>query len=184
MARQGSYWEPSRRLRVSHFRRDFPPPTEGLLDGHEGGGGQDFAVRETILRCQPRPFRVEDGQKVGHPELIALARQILRLLTRLRRGVQPVTACLLCPDPGGWDPSGPRPWHSGSPSLVGDIVVLDNLGAHKAVGIQQMLARRRVRLLYLPPYSPDLSPIETAGRRSKRTCVRRRRGPATHLVPH
>jgi transposase len=28
------------------------------------------------------------------------------------------------------------------------------------VGIQQMLARRRARLLYLPPYSPDLSPIE------------------------
>ena len=42
----------------------------------------------------------------------------------------------------------------------GDIVVLDNLGAHKAVGIQPMLARRRVRLLYLPPYSPDLAPIE------------------------
>jgi transposase len=41
-----------------------------------------------------------------------------------------------------------------------DIVVLDNLGAHKAVGIQQMLARRRIRLLYLPPYAPDLSPIE------------------------
>jgi transposase len=28
------------------------------------------------------------------------------------------------------------------------------------VGSQQMLARRRVRLMYLPPYSPDLSPIE------------------------
>jgi transposase len=47
------------------------------------------------------------------------------------------------------------------PTLApGDIVVLDNLRAHKAVGIQQMLARRRVRLLYVPPYSPDLSPIE------------------------
>jgi transposase len=51
--------------------------------------------------------------------------------------------------------------HVLGPTLVpGDIVVLDHLGAHKAVGIQQMLARRRVRLLYLPPYSPDLSPIE------------------------
>ncbi len=51
--------------------------------------------------------------------------------------------------------------HVLGPTLApGDIVVLDNLGAHKAVGIQQMLARRRVRLLYLPPYSPDLSPIE------------------------
>jgi len=47
------------------------------------------------------------------------------------------------------------------PTLApGDLVVLDNLRAHKAVGIQQMLARRRVRLLYWPPYSPDLSPIE------------------------
>jgi transposase len=47
------------------------------------------------------------------------------------------------------------------PTLTpGDVVVLDNLGVHKARGIQQMLARRRVRLLYLPPYSPDLAPIE------------------------
>jgi transposase len=42
----------------------------------------------------------------------------------------------------------------------GDIVVMDNLQAHKAVGVQQALARRGARLLYLPPYSPDLSPIE------------------------
>ena len=40
------------------------------------------------------------------------------------------------------------------------MVVLDNLRAHKAVGIQQALARRGARLLFLPPYSPDLSPIE------------------------
>ena len=47
------------------------------------------------------------------------------------------------------------------PTLVpGDIVVLDNLSAHKAVGVQQALARRRVRLRFLPPYSPDLSPME------------------------
>ena len=47
------------------------------------------------------------------------------------------------------------------PTLIpGDIVVMDNLQAHKAVGIQQALARRGARLLYLPPYSPDLSPIE------------------------
>lgn len=47
------------------------------------------------------------------------------------------------------------------PTLApGDIVVMDNLRAHKAVGIQQALARRGARLLYLPPYSPDLSPIE------------------------
>jgi hypothetical protein len=42
----------------------------------------------------------------------------------------------------------------------GDIVVMDNLRAHKAVSVQQAIARRGARLLYLPPYSPDLSPIE------------------------
>jgi transposase len=47
------------------------------------------------------------------------------------------------------------------PTLTpGDLVVMDNLQAHKAVGVQQAIARRGARLLYLPPYSPDLSPIE------------------------
>jgi transposase len=59
------------------------------------------------------------------------------------------------------------------PTLTpGDIVVLDNLGVHKARGIQQMLARRRVRLLYLPPYSPDLAPIEPCWSKVK-TALRR-----------
>jgi transposase len=42
----------------------------------------------------------------------------------------------------------------------GDLVVMDDLRAHKAIGVQQALAWRGARLLYLPPYSPDLSPIE------------------------
>jgi transposase len=47
------------------------------------------------------------------------------------------------------------------PTLVpGDIVVLDHLSAHKAVGVQQALARRGARRLLWPPYSPDLSPME------------------------
>jgi transposase len=47
------------------------------------------------------------------------------------------------------------------PTLVpGDSVVLDHRSAHKVTGIQQALARRRARLLYVPPYSPDLSPME------------------------
>jgi hypothetical protein len=45
--------------------------------------------------------------------------------------------------------------------------VLDNLRAHQAVGIQQMLVRRRVRLLYLPLYSPDLLPIEPCWSKGK-----------------
>lgn len=42
----------------------------------------------------------------------------------------------------------------------GDIVIADNLSAHKAAGVQEMIAATGARLLYLPPYSPDLNPIE------------------------
>lgn len=42
----------------------------------------------------------------------------------------------------------------------GDIVVADNLSAHKAAGVQEAIAAKGARLLYLPPYSPDLNPIE------------------------
>ena len=42
----------------------------------------------------------------------------------------------------------------------GDVVVLDNLAAHKVDGIRQAIARAGASLLYLPPYSPDLNPIE------------------------
>ncbi len=41
-----------------------------------------------------------------------------------------------------------------------DIVVMDNLGAHKAASIRQAIEAKGAKLIYLPPYSPDLSPIE------------------------
>jgi transposase len=44
----------------------------------------------------------------------------------------------------------------------GNIVVLDNLRAHKMTIIRAVRERRGARLLYLPPYSPDLAPIEQA----------------------
>lgn len=42
----------------------------------------------------------------------------------------------------------------------GDVAVLDNLAAHKAAGIREMIRAAGASLLYLPPYSPDLNPIE------------------------
>jgi transposase len=42
----------------------------------------------------------------------------------------------------------------------GDIVIMDNLRAHKVAGIREAVEQAGARLLYLPPYSPDLSPIE------------------------
>lgn len=42
----------------------------------------------------------------------------------------------------------------------GDMVIMDNLRAHKAAGIQEAIEQAGARVWYLPPYSPDLSPIE------------------------
>jgi transposase len=48
-----------------------------------------------------------------------------------------------------------------APSLApGDVVVLDNLAAHKVNGVRRAVAAAGASLLYLPPYSPDLNPIE------------------------
>jgi transposase len=44
----------------------------------------------------------------------------------------------------------------------GQIVLVDNLSAHTAPQISELLAARGCRLWFLPPYSPDLSPIELA----------------------
>jgi transposase len=42
----------------------------------------------------------------------------------------------------------------------GDIVVMDNLASHKVAGIKQAIEAAGAELRYLPPYSPDLNPIE------------------------
>jgi transposase len=50
-----------------------------------------------------------------------------------------------------------------APTLtVGDIVVMDNVATHKVAGIREALEAHGVKLVYLPPYSPDLNPIEKA----------------------
>jgi transposase len=42
----------------------------------------------------------------------------------------------------------------------GDIVIMDNLSAHKVAGVREAITARQATLVYLPPYSPDLNPIE------------------------
>ena len=50
-----------------------------------------------------------------------------------------------------------------APTLAaGDVVVMDNLPAHKVAGVREAIEAAGARLLYLPPYSPDLNPIEQA----------------------
>ena len=47
------------------------------------------------------------------------------------------------------------------PTLVrGDIVVMDNLGSHKGQAVRAAIRAAGAKLFFLPPYSPDLNPIE------------------------
>jgi transposase len=44
----------------------------------------------------------------------------------------------------------------------GQVVVMDNLSAHKGEKVRELIERRGCELLYLPPYSTELNPIEEA----------------------
>ena len=51
----------------------------------------------------------------------------------------------------------------------GDCVVMDNLSAHKVQGVRELIQAAGAELLYLPPYSPDLNPIEQAWSKLKQS---------------
>ena len=66
--------------------------------------------------------------------------------------------------------------HCLAPALrPGDVVVMDNLSSHKVSGIEESIQNVGAELLYLPPYSPDLNPIENLW--SKIKSYLRRDGP-------
>src|SRR5713226_6956939 len=57
--------------------------------------------------------------------------------------------------------SGSMSRRSSSPTLrPGDIVIMDNLGSHKAKAVRQLIRAAGAKLFFLPKYSPDLNPIE------------------------
>jgi transposase len=67
----------------------------------------------------------------------------------------------------------------------GDIVIMDHVRAHKATGIREAIAQTGARLPYLPPYSPDLSPIEPCWSKLKtawRTAKARTREALDHAI--
>ena len=54
------------------------------------------------------------------------------------------------------------------PSLqAGQVVVMDNLSAHKGSKVRELIESRGCELIYLPPYSPDFNPIEEASAKLK-----------------
>ena len=66
-----------------------------------------------------------------------------------------------------------------APSLSpGQVVVLDNLAAHKGERVRELVEERGCELLLLPAYSPDLNPSRRRSRRSRACCEGPKRGPA------
>lgn len=69
--------------------------------------------------------------------------------------------------------------HFLAPSLCeGQVVVMDNLGAHRPSRIRELIEARGAELLFVPSYSPDLNPIEEAF--SKIKSILRKLGARTH----
>ena len=71
----------------------------------------------------------------------------------------------------------------------GDIVVMDNLSSHKGLAVRAMIRAAGAKLIYLPPYSPDLNPIEKAFAKLKAGLpqsrqAHRRRPLGYHRRPH
>jgi transposase len=61
-----------------------------------------------------------------------------------------------------------------APSLrAGEVAILDTLGAHRGEGVREMVEARGCSLLFLPPYSPDFSPIEEAFSKIKASLLRK-----------
>jgi transposase len=68
--------------------------------------------------------------------------------------------------------------HFLAPALKpGQVVVMDNLGAHRPKKVRELIEGEGCELLYLPPYSPDLNPIEEAFSKVKH--ILRKIGPRT-----
>ncbi len=54
----------------------------------------------------------------------------------------------------------------------GDVVIMDNLSSHKRQSTRELIERAGAKLVFLPPYSPDLNPIEMIFSPPRRVCLR------------
>jgi transposase len=61
------------------------------------------------------------------------------------------------------------------------MIIMDNLHAHKVAGIREAIEERGAQVQYLPPYSPDLSPIEPCWSKVK-TALRKAKARTTEAL--
>jgi transposase len=100
----------------------------------------------------PRGQRVQEGTPAGH----------WRTLTLLgAMSYSGLIATMTIPEPTDGDIFLAYVEQVLCPRLQpGQVVIMDNLAAHKVAGVRELIAAAGATLVYLPPYSPDLNPIE------------------------
>lgn len=104
-------------------------------------------------RCR-RGERLRMGVPHGH-------RKTTTFVAGLRLGGMVAPMVLDGPINGDWFEA--YVTHVLAPTLrPGDVVILDNLSSHKRAAAREAIEARGARLRFLPPYSPDLNPIELA----------------------
>jgi len=114
----------------------------------------------THLTYCRRYARAEGGQRAGHGVPLHGGPNVTLVATLTPDGLQ---AAMTLSGAVTGEVFAAYLQHVLGPTLVpGDVVVLDNLPAHKVAGLAEIVAARGARLLYLPPYSPDFNPIELA----------------------
>ncbi len=73
--------------------------------------------------------------------------------------------------------------HVLAPTLQeGDIVIMDNLQTHHANAVKEVIENLNIKVMYLPPYSPDLNPIEKMWSKIK-SILRKRKVRDFHALP-
>ncbi len=113
----------------------------------------------TLTYCR-RYARAEGGQRAGQGVPLHSGPNVTLVAALTANGLQ---AAMTIDGAVNGDVFAAYLAHVLGPTLVpGDVVVLDNLPAHKVAGLAEIVAARGARLLYLPPYSPDFNPLELA----------------------
>ena len=145
-----------KRPETERARRRFPSrlnkvPPRDLVFVDETGARTDLTRR---YGRAPKGERVREAVPHGHWKVLTILGALTTQGVQASRTVEAATDA---------DVFLTFVEHVLAPTLrPGQVVVVDNLSAHKQRKVRRLLAARRCRLWYLPAYSPDLTPIEFA----------------------
>ena len=143
--------EANRHQRAEHIERIRQTPPEKLIYVDESG------VTTSMTRLRGRGLggkRLHEGTPQRHWKILTI------LGAMSLRGMIATMTIEAATDEDVFDA---YLEHVLCPQLkAGDVVVMDNLSSHQVEGVRQRIEKEGAELIYLPPYSPDLNPIENA----------------------